>query len=108
VLADAGVSAQWIDPLAAMAAERGGDAVALLAAVAPGPERSPRLQRLRRRVIDRVREHLDAAGHIDSRPPLDDDAIVHRAMVAAAGAALPARAGRTRMLALPHVARASR
>jgi hypothetical protein len=105
VLADAGVSEQWLDTLAAMAAEHGGDAAALLAAVAPGAERGPRLHRLQRRVIDRVREHLDAAGHIDSRPPLDDDAIVHRAMAAAAGAALPASAVRTRVLDLLHVAR---
>lgn len=103
-LAAAGVSDQWLDVLATMADERGGDAAALLAAVAPGAHRDPRLQRLQRRVIERVREQLDAAGHLDPRPTLDDETIVVRAM-AATGGALPASVVRARVLELLQVAR---
>ncbi len=80
VLADAGVSPTFIDPISLLAADLRWDAARLLAAlVARDDERTRGFQK---RTRERMAEHLAATGHLASDEPLDKESLHARVLCA--------------------------
>jgi len=75
--ASGAVSDRFIERVAALAGELGGDARALLAALEEGL-----VPHFRKNTIDALRERLEEGGHLDEREPLDETALHLEALAA--------------------------
>jgi ABC-type cobalamin/Fe3+-siderophores transport system ATPase subunit len=74
VLQEAGVSDRFIERIAELAGELGWSARRLLDAIDRGEDE--RVRGFRRRTREEMEEWLEAAGYLDPRPRLDDEAVV--------------------------------
>ncbi len=83
-LSQAGVPDSFIDRIAELADELHGDAAALLAAIEDRVD--PRVKRFQRKTLTKLRENLERAGHLDTRPVLEPCELKSRVLGAAAAA----------------------